>query len=219
MRLSGLYFALALYFGLGVAEAQTRTELHLFKYLLTNTERLRVAYQDFSDLLLHKIPQLAEEISSNVPEARNLRLEKLEGNEGDPRRVNALAQRFSYWSESGALAVLTGRVGMRMDTPYIHTEFFWGELRGSDPNDMVRLEISVTGRAFETTNDSHSAAILYALAHEVGHNCEHRAPAIFLLSEARKRALSIDGALRRLGDELVAKVDRAIEHLRSRCVD
>jgi hypothetical protein len=205
--------------------AAERTELHLFQYGFTNTEELRTAFLDFRDLLGEKMPRLAVELDLNIASSAvaRLALKPIGGDGGGlesvGERLASLEARRRYWRETGALGVLTGRVRQVDGTPHVHTAFFWGELRGPYQHEVIDLELPVTGETYDSTNDSHSVATLYALAHELGADCGTRAGAFYLLSEAQKRANAVSADDPELGGKLETLVDRAIKALRERCVD
>ena len=77
----------------------------------------------------------------------------------------------------------------------------------------------MTGDSFDTTEDSHSVATLYALAHYLGADCSASAAAFYLLSEAQKRANAVAADAPELLGDLETLVTRAIEALRNRCRD
>jgi len=75
----------------------------------------------------------------------------------------------------------------------------------------------VDGESFDNTYDSHSVAVLYALAQETKHDCVNSVEIIRLLSEAQKRARAISIDLPDLAAELEGIVVTAIDEIRSEC--
>lgn len=62
------------------AQAENRTEIHLFKYGRTNTVSLQTAFNDFRDMLAEKLPKLASEmlnIKVEVPAVSHLQLKSV----------------------------------------------------------------------------------------------------------------------------------------------
>jgi hypothetical protein len=210
---------------LGPSMAKDRTELHLFRYGRTYSEDLRAAFLDFRDLMLEKLPRLAAELDPEVsiPAVAQLALRAIEGEgeclESAGDRLASLEARRRYWLETGALALLTGHMQQLDGTPHVHTVFYWGPLRGPYPKEMIDLKLPVTGDSFDTTEDSHSVATLYALAHYLGADCSASAAAFYLLSEAQKRANAVAADAPELLGDLETLVTRAIEALRNRCGD
>lgn len=205
------------------ATGDGRTELHLFQYGRTNTPVLATAFQDFRDLLELNLPRLASEVGASqpIPELDELVLHPVideQGNLARPgARAGSLAARQRYWRENPALGVLTGFVRQQAGTPHVLTRFFWGDLGGPEQTETVDLDIPVTGAAFDTTEDSHSVATLYALANWVGRDCARLADAVYLLSEADKRAGAIAVDLPALSARLRSMVAQAVAGIRGRC--
>jgi hypothetical protein len=228
MHLSFLIRLLILFCALSQAQAQERTELHLFKYAGTDAENLKTAFLNFKDLMREQMPllssELVEELENrggiDIPAVGRLMLKPIVDEQGNLRvSAGSLDDRRRYWRETGALGVLTGKLQLKQDIPTIRTFFRWGELHAPDANETITLELPVNGEAFDTTNDSHSVATLYALAHEIGRDCVQRASAFYLLSEADKRARAVAEDNVGMGTELQLMVSQAIAALRERCHD
>ena len=113
--------------------------------------------------------------------------------------------------------MLTGYVKEKGEIPYAYSTFFWGKLRGPYPNEMINLKLPLLGKTFDDTYDSHSVAVLYALAQESKHGCYNAAEIIKLLSEAQKRAKAIAEDFPELAAELEAMVVAAINEIRRDC--
>ena len=202
------------------ASAKERTELHLFKYARINTESSATAFLDFQDLLYEKMPKLASELkgSIDISALDQLMLKLILDDDGKLERPSgSLDGRRKHWKETGALGLLTGYVDEQNNIPFIHTTFFLGDLHGADVQEVIDIEIPVTGEAFDTTNDSHSVATLYALAHEIGKDCKHSASAFYLLSEAGKRSLAVRNDNPELGTYLQGIVEKALVDLKDKC--
>jgi hypothetical protein len=101
--------------------------------------------------------------------------------------------------------------------PYVYTTFYWGDLKGPYPEEMVQLVLPLVGESFDNTSDSHSVAVLYAMAQEIKQDCKNIAEIMVLLSEAQKRARAISGELPELSVKLENMVINAIENMRSEC--
>lgn len=211
--------------------AEERTEVHLFQYGRTNTPVLQAAFQDFHDMLVEKLPKLAAEMLKTdvgLQAGSKLSLEKLSlqsvrDTEGVLLRpefmVASLDEKRQYWLQTGALGVLTGHIRKQEQTLYANTTFYWGRLKGPFPDEMITLKLPLAGDTFDNTLDSHSIAVLYALAQETRHGCANIADAVKLLSEAQKRAKAISEDFHVLGSELEAVVVNAIEAIKDECSD
>lgn len=204
--------------------AEDRTEVHLFQYGRTSSDLLSIAFVDFRDMLEEKLPRLSAEMmqtEATNPALSQLRLKSVTDENGvllrPEARVGSLDDKRRYWRQTGALSVLTGHVKQQGGIPYVYTTFYWGDLRGPYPEEMVQLVLPVVGESFDNTSDSHSVAVLYAMAQEIKQDCKNTAEIIFLLSEAQKRARAISGDLPELSAELENMVIAAIENIRSEC--
>jgi len=224
MRLSKLIFILILALWVAGSQAEERSELHLFQYGRTNTDVLKTAFFDFRDLLAEKLPILSAELSRKVsnPAVSHLKLNPIIDEKGvlerPEVRVGSLADEHLYWLQTGALSVLTGHVSLEQGIPYVYTTFFWGMLKGPYTDELITLKLPVTGAAFDSTYDSHSVAILYALAHEILQDCPKKNnESLYLLSEAYKHAQSISNDFPELGAKLETLVDNAINEIKRHC--
>lgn len=201
-----------------------RTELHLFQYGRTNTPQAQAAFLDFRDLLAGNLPILAQEVSQGhtLPSVDKLKLRSVTGDDNELQRpesqVGSLEQRRNYWRDTGALGLLTGHVSQKGNVPQIHTRFYWGTLGVDFGNESIELTLPVVGSAFDSTNDSHAVAILYALAHDTKHaKCQQISASLHLLSEAHKRAQAVAIERPEVGLSLTSLVESAIKKIRRDC--
>jgi hypothetical protein len=205
------------------SQAEERTELHIFQYDRADSGELKSAFSQFRGLLTGNMPKLSDELQQVVtmPALSRLRLKSVIGENGDlerpEARVSSLQAKRKYWRDTGALSVLTGHLRQEDDIPYVYTTFFWGELKGKYPSEMITLKLSVAGESFDNTYDSHSVAIIYALAQETRDDCDNAVEIISLLSEAHKRAKAISSDLPELAAELEELVVAAIDEIRNDC--
>lgn len=203
--------------------AEPRANLHLFQYGLTTTEHREALFKDFRYVLEQKMPRLSDELALNddwpalnvlmvVPvndEKENLRL---------PASLIGNSQlKENYWRDTGALALLTGVVVDRGEVPYIHTTLYWGKLKSPLAQKMIDLQLPLVGKFFDTTFDSHSVAILYAIANQPDVQCNQLTSKIALLSEAQKRAKSVSEQQPELGAELEAMIVASIQAHKEEC--
>ncbi len=225
MRLPRLVLLFVLLLWVSASQADKRTELHLFQYGRTNTDQLKTAFYDFRDLLSEKLPMLSSELVQevNIPALSQLRLKPVTDSDGEllrpNTRVGSLDDKRRYWSETGALGVLTGYVTQQEEIPYVHTTFYWGKLRGAYLAESITLKLPVVGESFDSTYDSHSVATLYALAHEIKQDCSNVSATVYLLSEAHKRAQAVSGDFPEFGADLENMIVNAIDKIRGECSD
>lgn len=224
MRLPKLTLLLILLFNSASSQAEQRTALHLFQYGRTNTEQQERAFLDFSDLLEANMPKLSAELSQefNIPAVSKLHLKSVINKQGKLKRpqeqnIGSDDGKKIYWKDTGALGVLTGHVRQKEDIPYVYTTFYWGTLKGAYAHEMITLQLPIVGKSFDTTYDSHSVAVLYALAHEIRQACTNTDETFYLLSEAQKRAKAVSADLPSLGSELENIINIAINKLLEDC--
>lgn len=223
MSMSKVLICLLLVLTAFPSTAEPRANLHLFQYGLTTTEHREALFKDFRYVLEQKMPRLSDELALNddwpalnvlmvVPvndEKENLRL---------PASLIGNSQlKENYWRDTGALALLTGVVVDRGEVPYIHTTLYWGKLKSPLAQKMIDLQLPLVGKFFDTTFDSHSVAILYAIANQPDVQCNQLTSKIALLSEAQKRAKSVSEQQPELGAELEAMIVASIQAHKEEC--
>ncbi|MBZ9610539.1 hypothetical protein [Rheinheimera maricola] len=222
MRLSVAVANLLLFFT-AVAFAQQRSDLHLFQYGLTSTDQRAALFEDFRYVLEEKMPRLSDELSLSeaLPVLKAIRVVPVKDEHDKLRRpselIGNLQLRQRYWDDVGALALLTGVVDMQGAVPSIHTTLYWGKLKPPLAQEMIDIELPLTGNYFDTTFDSHSVAILYAIANQPDVQCNQFTAIVALLSEALKRAKAIAVQQAALGGELEQKIQQSILALKSEC--
>lgn len=203
--------------------AQQRAELYLFQYGLTNTEQRAALFEDFRYVLEEKMPRLSDELAlgDKLPVLKAIRVVPVLDNNNQLRRpadlIGNQQQRHKYWQDVGALALLTGVVTLQGATPSIHTTLYWGQLKPPLQQEMIDIELPLTGNYYDTTFDSHSVAILYAIANQPDVGCQQFTSIIALLSEAQKRALAITEQQAELGNALQDKIAESIQALKAEC--
>ena len=169
MRLS---LHLSLWLGCALAAAgpgfaQDRTGVHLFQYGSANSPETEIAFAEFMDLMVEKMPRLASELSAEreVGRLADLALVPVLTDDGGRlsrpiERIQTLNERWAYWRDTGALAILTGRVKRGTDDGLsIRSTFFWGDLGGPRARESIDLDLPFSGAVYDTTNDSHSVAV------------------------------------------------------------
>lgn len=208
-----------------MAAAEGRTSVHLFKYGSTNSSEARIAFLDFRDLMTEKLPRLASELlsSQEIPEVAELALQPVTASDGNglahpSERIPSLADRRTYWRRTGALALLTGRVkNAQGDSLSVHSTFFLGELGRVHETEAIDVELPFTAATYDTTNDSHSVAVLYALAMDIANDCAKQSDVFFLLSQAKLRADAVAEDDPSLGQDLVQIVHTALDDAQNTC--
>ncbi len=174
-----------------VSKAEDRLELHIFQYTDHNSKK--GSFDEFQYMLGEKLLRFPDmlykkEELKKLSILSQLKLNLVINDDGKlslpSNFFGSLEEKHKYWEETGALAVLTGRVYEKENISYVNTTFFWGDLRGLYRGEMIKLKFPMIGSYYDSTKDSHLVAILYALSQEINKNCEEITSALYLLSEA-----------------------------------
>lgn len=223
MRLPGLLtLTAAALLSSSTVYAAERSTVHLFQYGGANAPEKQVAFLDFRDLMEEKLPRLSRELLQERMLTSAGKLSLVPVLEGErlarpSERIASHDARRAYWRETGALALLTGRVKTTADRMLaIKTTFFWGDLEDGGAT-AIDLELPFSSTVFDTTNDSHSVAILYALAASIGKSCARAPDAFFLFAQAQTRAVAVTADAPHLGEDLQKRVSDAAMDLERRC--
>lgn len=189
------------------ATAQGRSEVHMFKYGGLGPQVPEII-DEFRYIMGEKLLLLSDEVlggehDADLETVTDLRLKPIiEGQQlEDPnQRVGSLRERDKYWRDTGALAVLTGRV--RASDPgaiTIKSTFFLGDIGDKLGDQSVSFELPVDAAAYDSTKDSHSVTILASLAVNLIYpdrmagnaECTKIAAAFALINQADQRAGSV----------------------------
>ncbi|MEM9577608.1 MAG: hypothetical protein AAF999_11420 [Pseudomonadota bacterium] len=227
---------LALIFLLGsacAATAQGRSEVHMFKYGGLGPQ-VPAVLDEFRYIMGEKMLLLSTEVlggeeDPGLSAISNLKLKPVMKNEEleDPNlRVGSLTERAKYWRDTGALAVLTGRVRATDPTALsIRSTFFLGDLGRKLGGQSVSVELPVDAAAYESTKDSHSVTILASLAVNLIYpnfpsgtaDCAKTAAAFALLNQAQQRAGAVMEDDQVTGATLKKIVDAATGSVEGAC--
>lgn len=202
------------------ASAQTRTDVHLFRYAGIRPQTA-AAFDEFQAALREQLLTLGQSLASASPDAPQLRLERITA-DGAPGAeladpivlIPSFEAERKWWRDKGALALLTGRLGrIPGDGLAILSRVFWGDL-GDDPADMsLNIELPLDGDYYDDSKDSHAAAILFAFANHLPHECAHLPERFAILSAAQQLALAVTGSDPGLGDALLQRITEALRDL------
>lgn len=208
-----------------MAGAQDRTVVHLFHYGGTANDDAKAAFEEFRYAIAEKLPRLASELQSLERQMAVLDELLVEPVLEDDKvtlaqpteRIASRAMRKRYWFDTGALALMTGRVKRKNGGLVIRSSFFLGDLGLRNGHETIDVELPYTAQAYETTSDGHSVAVLYALASDLAIDCANRAEAFYLLSQADLRAESIVDEDAELANFLGEIVKAALTEVSERC--
>ena len=91
------------------------------------------------------------------------------------------------WRDAHALEILSGRIQESAGTFSVKSRVYFGELDTGFNSRFLSIELPIVDEEYDTTRDSHSVAILYALALDAMHRCQPENEVILLLSAAHER--------------------------------
>lgn len=208
----------------GIARADDRTEIHMFRYAGTNDDSAMGAFLDFRDIITHKLLLLAREVTEADTATDRLRVTQVRDQAGEWTAFSAdLSMLEGYWRDHGPLGVLLGRVRQRHDGFAVRSSMYLGALQGDLPQAFVDIDLPIADAQFDTTRDSHSIVTLYALAIGTlqrpaagGIDCGHSAHGGQLLNEAFMRAQDVTRELPSLSFVEDA-IKATLERLRQAC--
>jgi hypothetical protein len=223
MSLSKVLTALILVITSSTSTADSRANVHLFQYGLTTTKQRVALFDDFRYVLEQKMPRLSDELAmgDQWPALNTLMVVPVIDENKELRRpadlIGNAQLKHRYWRDTGALALLTGVVNDRGDVPYIHTTLYWGKINSPSKQKVIDLQLPLVGKFYDTTFDSHSVAILYAIANQPDVQCTNFTSKVALLSEAQKRAKGISEQQSELGAKLEKMIVDSIQALIVEC--
>lgn len=198
---------------------QLRTDVHLFQYAAVRSYDAEGQFEEFKHALREQIINLGQSFEQSVPEAARLELKQIleDGTRqlADPgTKFSSYSQMAEYWRLEGALAILTGRIGIRTpDSGFdIFSDVFLGQIGAQRVGKWVKFQLPLEGEFYDATKDSHAAAILYAFAMHLPPNDDELGPKRYrLLSHARLRACAVTDENEQIGKDILALVLAALE--------
>lgn len=226
-KLTGWLWVLAVAASLiaGVAQADDRTEIHMFRYAGTNDQPAMGAFLDFRDIIVHKL-LLAREVGAATPDVATdrLRVAQVRDQAGEWMAFSAdLTMLEGYWRDHGPLGVLLGRVRHPDGGFTVRSSIYLGGLQGDLPQPFVDIDLPIADEQFDTTRDSHSVVTLYALAISTlrdpaspAIDCRRSDVSAHLLNEAYVRAEDVTREVPSL-DFLRDAITTTLERVRQAC--
>ena len=194
---------------------QPRITIPLFRYAGTDVGEASNHFTRFQSIIQRKLTTLSGEAQysyaheQSSPQARTQQLGYLgklslsfprEGPQ--PDNLRTLLQREDFWKNQNALLLFRGELWTDKTKPYVLSDIYLGDLRGSFPAQEVRVKLSIQPESVPKTLDSHSLIIYYALAMDARRlGCDPAivnallAKARSILSDLRNRPGSLQGDL------------------------
>jgi|SoiMethySBSTD1v2_1073268.scaffolds.fasta_scaffold05286_3 hypothetical protein len=168
-------------------------------------------FDQFYGIVSSKIRVLGDRIARDHPACdymRDLRVEKT--GRVDDRSAN---RTLLDWRSTNALLFLSGMFRRDGTTDYVRSTPFFGELASKDADlNSLQLELRIDVSELQQTTDSHSLAVLYALAMDARRLGRPNDVVLTFLGEAVSVAQSIDSSLPGVA-ALKAQLRKAIQDL------
>lgn len=192
-----------------------RVSLHLFKYsgVHDSNEQARNQFDNFKSIIHAKISSISEELSlkSYFAELKNLSpFFPLDSQGNHVKWTGSNADLMTRWQNSQALEIFLGRIRVTGDVYSVRSEVFFGDLQTSLGSKFIKIDLPIVDDQYDTTRDSHSVVILYALAMDARQRCRPENEVIELLSAARERLADVPSTLVGI-ESLRAAVDSSFE--------
>lgn len=166
-----------------------RLVVQLFDYA-TSDATLDQQLGQFHTIVRNKIQMLAQSIATRDPQCvyvADLRVQQTR------RQLTLSASAtLAEWRNSGALLFLSGLFFRNGADPVVRSQPFFGELAGPSDVGRVQIDLAVNPDEFARTTDSHSLAVLYALAMDAKRRGQPNAVVITFLGEAMSIASGLD---------------------------
>jgi hypothetical protein len=115
---------------------------------------------------------------------------------------------LDYWHQTGSLQLLAGLCTGSSGRETMHSEIFFGDLKGKLPSESFRVDLPVSADEFSNTRDLHTASMLYALAEEARSRRLPQDLIIDYLSEARLIVGQVNSSARK---ELEDAIDASLK--------
>jgi hypothetical protein len=170
------------------ATTAPRLLIQLFDYAPSEGEQ-RQRFGQFQSIVRNKIQMLAESLATRHPQCKyvaELRIVR-----ADRQLASSPSEQLAEWRASNALAFFSGLVFRRDADIIVRSQPYFGELAQIS---RLQLDLKVDEQEFSQTTDSHSLALLYALAMDARRLGYSRDVIFTYLGEAVSLARGIDSS-------------------------
>jgi hypothetical protein len=159
-----LMIALAFLAASPAAHAQ-RLSVQVYKYSVPPADSAADQYLDqFISIIEAKVILLGAELGSEADQYKSLSLFQVEANDAGQGSSPTFQQLEDRWDDANALQLFLGRVRKVGNDYAVRTRVFFGKLPTQTGGQFFNIDMLIHGDEFDSTRDSHSAVILYALA-------------------------------------------------------
>ncbi len=210
-RFSGMLLLLLGCFPIVSQAEDPRVSLHFFKYsgVHDTNEVAKNQFDDFKDIIYAKISSISEELSSRQHFSELIKLGPFfprdeNGNHVEWEGNNA--KLLERWRNARTLEIFLGRIRIENDNYSVRSRVYLGDLRTALDSKFITIDLLIADDQYDTTVDSHSVAILYALAMDARERCRPEFEVLELLSAARERLADVPSSV-----EGVEKLRAAVE--------
>ena len=174
-----------------------RLLIQLFDYSASDGEP-RDRFVQFQNIVRNKMRMLVDSIELKRPESKYLRDLRIVS-AGRPL-ASSPGETLAEWRSSNALAFFSGVVFQKDSHIIVRSQPFFGELTQHVPEiSRLQLDLRIDEQEFSQTTDSHSLALLYALAMDARRLGYPNDVVLFYLGEAVSVARDIDPTLPGIG--------------------
>ena len=166
-----------------------RLVVQLFDYA-TSDASLDQQLGQFHTIVRNKIQMLAQSIATRDPAC--LYVGDLRVQQTKRQLTSSPSATLAEWRNSGALLFLSGLFFRSGTDPVVRSQPFFGELAGQSDVGRVQIDLAINPDEFARTTDSHSLAVLYALAMDAKRRGQPNTVVLTFLGEAISIASGLD---------------------------
>lgn len=197
---------------------EPRVSLHFFKYsgVHDTNEAAKNQFDNFKAIIHAKISSISEELSSRQHFAELNKLGPFFPTDADGNHVEwegSNAKLLERWRNARTLEIFLGRIRIENGAYSVRSRVYLGDLRTELDSKFIVIDLPIADDQYDTTVDSHSVAILYALAMDARERCRPEFEVLELLSAAKERLADVPADVAGV-EKLRAAVERGFHEPR-----
>lgn len=181
------------------SDKEPRVLIHIYKYSGVHTPEALGHFSQFKDIIQAKVSLIAEELElHNSSFAQLAKLSPFFVADQQGQHVaftGSNADLLTRWQRANALEIFLGRVRKVDQDYFVKSRIFFGKLSTQLASPFLSIELPLRDQQYDTTRDSHSAAILFALAMDSKARCRPGHETLALLSAAHEKLLDLTSEL------------------------
>lgn len=197
------------------AQNSPRVTVQIFKYTGVHSTAEQRQFDAFKAIIHAKISSISEELAESeyFGELEHLKPFFPQNSGGDHVPfTGSNADLLQRWRSANSLEIFLGRIADGGDGYTVISRIFLGDLETGLTSRFLSIELPIMDNQYETTRDSHSVAILYALAMDARRRCRPEHEVVELLSKASERLADVPVGVRGM-DELRIALQTDLESL------